>query len=66
MADQASQVVKDPFPARTKTASGSVNSIPTEVMSMSFADKILITISQQGRLAQWVRLVHMPFVQSGR
>ena len=49
-------VVAEPFPAHTKTAAGEIHRIPTEVMSISFGDKILITISQGGRLAQWVRL----------
>ena len=47
-------LVTEPFPARTKTAAAEVNGIHTEVMSVSFADKILITITQGGRLAQWV------------
>ena len=44
-----------PFPAVTKQAAGDVNGINTEVMSMGFSDKIMITIAQNGRLAQWVR-----------
>ena len=47
----------DAFPAKTKTASGTVNDIPTEVVSMSFSDKLLITITQGGRLTQWVFII---------
>lgn len=43
-----------PFPAPTKQAAGEVNGVKTDVMSISFADKIMITITQNGRLAQWV------------
>lgn len=42
-----------PFPAATRQAEGMVGDILTTVMSVSFADKILVTISQKGRLAQW-------------
>jgi hypothetical protein len=42
------------YPAITRQAAGLVNGIPTEVTSMLFADKILVTISQEGRLSQWV------------
>jgi proteasome assembly chaperone 3 len=44
-----------PFPAATKQAAGLVNGVHTDVASIFFADKILITISQGGRLSQWVR-----------
>lgn len=47
-------VTKSPFPAATKQASGTVNGTSTAVSSMYFSDKILITISQAGRLSQWV------------
>ncbi|KAJ4989025.1 hypothetical protein SVAN01_05463 [Stagonosporopsis vannaccii] len=46
-----------PFPARSKAASSSINGLNTTVTSLSFVDKILITITQQGRLAHWV---HVP------
>jgi len=42
------------FPAKSKQAAGLVNGTQTEVSSVFFADKILITVSQGGRLAQWV------------
>lgn len=42
------------FPAKSKQVSGLVHGTPTDVTSTYFADKILITISQAGRLSQWV------------
>lgn len=47
-------VRQDSFPSRSREVSGLVNGIDTEITSTSFADKILITISQEGRLSQWV------------
>jgi proteasome assembly chaperone 3 len=44
------------FPAPSKQAARSVNGTQTIVSSIYFADKILITISQGGRLSQWVNL----------
>lgn len=43
-----------PFPAATKQVAGVVNGIKTDVLTVEFADKILLTISQSGRLAHWV------------
>jgi proteasome assembly chaperone 3 len=43
-----------PFPAATKQVAGLVNGVQTDVMTMSFSDKIMVTISQAGRLAYWV------------
>lgn len=44
----------DSFPAPSKQAFGTVNGVPTEVSRLSFSDKILIAVSQEGRLSQWV------------
>ena len=44
-----------PYPAQTKQAAGQVDGVPTDVMVISFSDKIMVTITQAGRLAQWVR-----------
>jgi proteasome assembly chaperone 3 len=46
------------FPAPSKQAAGLVNGTQTDVSSVYFADKILITISQGGRLSQWVFVLH--------
>lgn len=44
------------FPTSTRNAAGDVDGIHTDVMVLRFADKIMVTISQGGRLAHWVRL----------
>ncbi|KAL3430389.1 hypothetical protein BDV09DRAFT_22218 [Aspergillus tetrazonus] len=46
-----------PFPAATKRVSGNINGIHTDVMTIKFSDKIMITISQKGRLGHWL---HVP------
>ncbi|TID20220.1 hypothetical protein E6O75_ATG07680 [Venturia nashicola] len=48
-----------PFPARTKTTICTIASHPTTITSHSFADKIMITISQDGRLGHWI---HVPLI----
>ncbi|KAH7165930.1 hypothetical protein EDB81DRAFT_942898 [Dactylonectria macrodidyma] len=53
---QAADVREEGFPAPIREASGLVNGVPTEVTSTSFSDKILITISQEGRLSQWIQV----------
>ncbi|KAH8888734.1 hypothetical protein GQ53DRAFT_653482 [Thozetella sp. PMI_491] len=53
---EAPEFREEPFPAPSKKATGLVNGAPTEVSSMSFSDKIVITISQEGRLAQWIQV----------
>jgi proteasome assembly chaperone 3 len=45
-----------PFPAATKQAAGLVDGVKTDVMVMNFSDKIMLTISQEGRLSHWVCL----------
>ncbi|KAB5562995.1 hypothetical protein GE09DRAFT_1219578 [Coniochaeta sp. 2T2.1] len=47
---------QEAFPAPSKRATGLVNGVETEVSSISFSDKIMVTISQEGRLAQWVQV----------
>lgn len=42
------------YPAITKQAAGLIEGVPTEITSIQFADKIMVTITQGGRLAQWV------------
>ncbi|PBP22781.1 hypothetical protein BUE80_DR006354 [Diplocarpon rosae] len=44
------------FPAATKQAAGLVNGRETTILSVYFSDKILITISQEGRLSQWIQV----------
>ncbi len=50
----ASDARDDAFPARTQTASGAVGGVATTATSVGFADKVLVTLSQDGRLSQWV------------
>ncbi|KAJ4389344.1 hypothetical protein N0V93_006811 [Gnomoniopsis smithogilvyi] len=52
----STEVNKEPFPAPSRQANGEVNGIPTEVSCINFADKIVVTVSQDGRLAQWVQV----------
>lgn len=52
----ANDVREEAFPAPTRQGKGQVNGVPTEVSCTDFSDKILITISQDGRLAQWVSI----------
>ena len=47
-------VMTDIYPVQTRTASGEVNGHFTEIVFVTFADKLLFTICQNGRLAQWV------------
>jgi len=53
-------VVATPFPAETKQAASIVNGIRTEVLSLFLSDKIIVTIIQDGRLAQWVHIHYVP------
>lgn len=47
-----------PYPAQTKQTAGLVDGIPTDVMIVSFGDKIMVTATQAGRLAQWVEMLY--------
>ncbi|KFA62171.1 hypothetical protein S40285_01699 [Stachybotrys chlorohalonatus IBT 40285] len=46
----------DAFPVQTRKAIGRVNGISTEVTSVGFSDKIMVTISQEGILSQWIQV----------
>jgi proteasome assembly chaperone 3 len=50
------QLVDEPFPATAKQATGHIDGLPTEASSLFFADRILVTLCQDGRLSQWVSL----------
>ena len=50
-------VQPSPFPAKSKTSTGIANNTPTTVSTLTFTDKLLLTISQAGRLTHWV---HVP------
>lgn len=55
----AQDIREDDFPVPSRHASGLVNGVATEVTSLSFSDKILVTISQEGRLSQWVSCIDL-------
>lgn len=55
------QAIPAPYPAPTKTITSTISSIPTTIIRILFADKILLTISQNGRLNQWI---HVPLSTS--
>ena len=42
------------YPVKTKQAAGYVGDKITDVIVLSFTDRIMVTITQSGRLAQWV------------
>lgn len=46
-----------PFPAATKQVAGMIDGVDTDVTCINFNDKILVTISQNGRLGHWVRIL---------
>ncbi len=61
-----SAAVEDSFPVPSKQAKGTVNGIPTEASAIFFADKILLTVSQDGRLSQWVSLFSLFLFPQGQ
>lgn len=56
--DAVAATAPAPFPARTTQVAGRVDGTRTEVTLTQFADKILMTITQEGRLAHWVSRWH--------
>ncbi|KAI5282227.1 hypothetical protein KEM54_002886 [Ascosphaera aggregata] len=44
---------EQPYPATTRVADGIINGVSTTAMCLEFADRILLTISQNGKLGQW-------------
>ncbi|OTB07711.1 hypothetical protein M426DRAFT_53283 [Hypoxylon sp. CI-4A] len=50
------QVAEEPFPAQAKVATGPIDDIPTEASVLHFSDKILVTLSQEGRLSSWIQV----------
>lgn len=45
------------FPAPSKSNTSTIASIPTQITALNFADKLVLTISQSGRLNHWL---HVP------
>ncbi|QIX02006.1 hypothetical protein AMS68_007523 [Peltaster fructicola] len=56
-----SQIQPSPFPAPSKTTSAVLSGRDTDITSISFADRILLIVSQTGSLAHWV---HVPLAAS--
>ncbi|KAK6338683.1 hypothetical protein TWF696_009495 [Orbilia brochopaga] len=50
------QPSKTPYPIFSSSKSVSIAAIPTTATVRGFADKIILTISQSGRLAQWFQV----------
>ena len=48
-------ITRASFPAPGKTSTATIASHPTTASTLYFADKIVITVTQNGRLAHWVR-----------
>jgi proteasome assembly chaperone 3 len=48
-------MARAPFPARTCTSTEDIGGIATVITTTRFSDKLMVTISQDGRLAIWVR-----------
>lgn len=57
---QTANSIPAAYPATTKQVVGLVDGVPTDVTSVLFADKIMVTVSQGGRLAQWARFTPLP------
>ncbi|KAI1191086.1 hypothetical protein F5B17DRAFT_365617 [Nemania serpens] len=50
------QVIDEPFPAASRHATGRIDGVSTEATALFFADRILITLCQEGRLSQWIQV----------
>ncbi|GAW19016.1 hypothetical protein ANO14919_085000 [Xylariales sp. No.14919] len=50
------QILDEPFPAASKHETGQIGGIATEATALFFADRILVTLCQEGRLSQWASL----------
>ncbi|KAF2755577.1 hypothetical protein EJ05DRAFT_540275 [Pseudovirgaria hyperparasitica] len=53
--DSPFQTPLTPYPARTLTSTATIANTPTVCTRIDFADRILLTISQEGRLAYWLQ-----------
>ena len=61
--DMDESTVTVPFPAPTKQVAGDINGVKTDVMYISFADKLMITITQNGKLSQWASVPDLGCVE---
>ncbi|KAI1438813.1 hypothetical protein GGR50DRAFT_690973 [Xylaria sp. CBS 124048] len=53
---QSVQTLDEPFPAASKQATGQIDGISTQATALYFADRILVTLCQEGRLSQWIQV----------
>ncbi|KAF2432150.1 hypothetical protein EJ08DRAFT_136069 [Tothia fuscella] len=59
------QTTPAPFPIRTKSTVVDINFVKTTITSHAFSDKILLTITQNGRLAHWIHVpLHNPLPEA--
>lgn len=47
---------EDAFPAPAQQTIGHVDGVETQATSTFFSDKIMVTLSQEGRLSQWIQV----------
>ena len=52
--DDGSKISKAAFPVKSKNAAATVDGVRTEIVGMHFADKLLVTVAQEGRIGHWV------------
>ncbi|KAI5205596.1 hypothetical protein AUEXF2481DRAFT_1773 [Aureobasidium subglaciale EXF-2481] len=57
MGSQPPNVTFSDFPAPSKSVNSTVAGIPTQITALNFSDKLVLTISQSGRLNHWL---HVP------
>lgn len=60
--DTATDAGSPGYPLRTRTATGLVKGESTNVTVHHFTEKILVTITQRGRLGQWVLCLDVDFL----
>ncbi|KAI0540168.1 hypothetical protein GGR58DRAFT_173811 [Xylaria digitata] len=53
---EPNQILDEPFPATPKHETGQIDGIATEATALFFADRILVTLCQEGRLSQWIQV----------
>ncbi|KAI1362850.1 hypothetical protein F5Y08DRAFT_259670 [Xylaria arbuscula] len=50
------QIIQEPFPSASKRETGQIDGVATEATALFFADRILLTLCQEGRLSQWIQV----------
>ncbi|KAI5210544.1 hypothetical protein E4T39_00072 [Aureobasidium subglaciale] len=57
MSSQFPNVTLSAFPAPSKSVNSTIAGLPTQITALNFSDKLVLTISQAGRLNHWL---HVP------